>query len=69
MTTHTVAATSDDQANSGTRRSDIPVGRSASTVVAMQIQATTRATSTRRKATMNRRTPSVSSPKGPPSMA
>ena len=69
MSSHTVAPTRDDQANSGTRRSVIPGARSASTVVPMQIHATASARSTSRKATTNSRTPSTSLPKGPPSMA
>ena len=62
-------ATSDDHANNGTRRRDMPGGRSAMTVVPMQTQARPRATITSRKASVNRRTPSVSSPSAPPSMA
>ena len=62
-------ATSDDHAKSGTRRIDMPGGRMAMTVVAMQIHATVRATRTSRKAVTKRRTPSVSSPSAPPSMA
>src|SRR4051794_24140340 len=44
---HSTDATSDDHASSGTRWRYIPAGRSAVTVVAMQIAANTRATSTR----------------------
>ncbi len=62
-------ATSIDQENSGVRIRLMPSARSASTVVAMETDAATRATTTRPKATIQRSVPSASVPPGPPSMA